>query len=54
MTDSDEIEEDEVKGFVRCDIRCQAKDEPNTLEEYIAAYEHWRKHRFLSGCSHAR
>jgi hypothetical protein len=54
MADYEEIEEDEANGFVCCDVRCKAKDKPETLEEYKAAYEHWRRHQYLAGCSHAR
>lgn len=40
---------------VECDNpNCEALDQPETLEEYKIAYEHWRKHSYLSGCSHAR
>jgi hypothetical protein len=54
MANYEDIEEDEANGFVCCDVRCKAKDKPETLEEYKAAYEHWRRHQYLRGCSHAR
>jgi hypothetical protein len=38
---------------VHCDQWCGALEEPQTLEEYRAALEHWRRHGYLSGCSHA-
>jgi hypothetical protein len=43
---------DAEAGLVRCDSFCGAKDEPVTLEEFEAAYEHWRHHGYLSGCAH--
>ena len=39
--------------IVECDSECGAKDNPETLAELIAAYSHWRSHRYMSGCSHA-
>ncbi len=44
----------EKAGLVSCDdFKCQAKEEPETLEEYKLALEHWQGHSWLSGCSHA-
>jgi hypothetical protein len=41
-------------GLVGCDKKgCQAKSKPETPEEYKVAYEHWRCHGYLCGCSHA-
>lgn len=41
------------QGFVYCDdLTCQAIQEPKTLEEYKAAYEHFKSHYYLHGCSH--
>jgi hypothetical protein len=54
MADYDEINADIDAGYVACDLLCKAKDKPETLEEYKAAYEHWRRHQYLCGCSHAR
>jgi hypothetical protein len=54
MADYEDIQADLEAGFVACDERCQAKDKPETLEDYKKAYEHWRKHQYLAGCSHAR
>lgn len=39
---------------VECDEQCRAFDEPETLDEFVDAYEHWRNHDVLAGCSHAR
>jgi hypothetical protein len=44
----------EELGFVSCDDFCPAKDDPETREEFILAYTHWRRHKNLSGCSHGR
>lgn len=59
MTDADLDWEEprETDGLVRCDVRdCIAKANPDleNLDEVIAAYEHWRNHSFLSGCSHGQ
>lgn len=37
---------------VSCDDGCMAMVNPVTFEEYKAAYEHWRSHHDLRGCSH--
>ena len=37
---------------VECDDKCKALKNPQTFEEYRAAYEHWRDHAWLLGCSH--
>ncbi len=37
---------------VECDDNCGALDEPETLEELRAAYEHWRVHGHWAGCAH--
>ena len=39
-------------GLVRCDDYCGAKEEPVTLEETQATLTHYRRHSYLSGCSH--
>jgi hypothetical protein len=39
-------------GLVMCDHNCLAVDEPTTCAEYEIAYEHWRYHSRLYGCSH--
>jgi hypothetical protein len=44
----------ETVGIVDCDDNCGAKLDPQTFEEYKAAYEHWRGHGCLDGCAHAR
>lgn len=38
---------------VHCDEWCMALDDPQTDPEIRAALTHWRRHRYLSGCSHA-
>lgn len=40
------------RARVRCDEECGAFEDPETIEEYKAALEHWRYHRRLAGCSH--
>lgn len=40
--------------FVRCDDACRAKVDPQTPEEVRLAYEHWRGHYNMRGCSHGR
>jgi len=43
------------RELVGCDEeQCLAYKEPKTFEEYKAAYEHWRSHNYLCGCSHGR
>ena len=45
------------REVVSCDEEdgpCLAPAEPVTEAELRAALEHWRKHSFLGGCSHAR
>lgn len=37
---------------VDCDERCKALADPQTPDEVRAAYEHWRHHQYLCGCSH--
>jgi hypothetical protein len=39
--------------YVSCDDDdCRALDDPQTLEEWRAAAEHWREHSLYHGCSH--
>lgn len=38
---------------VECDSDCGAKNKPTTHEELLAAYEHWKFHGSMCGCSHA-
>lgn len=42
------------KVHVSCDANCGAFEDPTTEDELRAALEHWRRHAFLAGCSHAR
>lgn len=39
---------------VGCDDLCGALREPESDEEIRGAFEHWRGHGYLSGCSHGR
>ena len=48
----DDFRED-CEVHVECDDGCRALLDPQTLAEALAAAEHWRRHRHLSGCSHA-
>jgi hypothetical protein len=52
------IDIDEVRslqGFVMCDEdSCLALEDPQTPEDYVLAYEHWRYHSRLFGCAHGR
>jgi hypothetical protein len=55
----DEWSDDHADGtpcpLVACDREdCRAKENPVTLDELRAAYEHWRSHPRLHGCSHGR
>lgn len=55
MTELDRYEqyqEDERNGFIACDESCKAKEDPETFEDYKKAYEHYKNHSYLSGCSH--
>lgn len=41
--------------YVECDwIACAALQEPSSPEEVATAYEHWKDHSYLCGCSHGR
>ncbi len=42
----------EPRKTVHCDESCGAFDEPQTPDEIRAAFEHWRDHSSLGGCSH--
>jgi tRNA(His) 5'-end guanylyltransferase len=42
------------RELVDCDDNCGVYVEPESLEEYKAALEHWRDHMLLSGCSHGQ
>lgn len=45
----------EAAGLTPCDsVTCVAKLDPRTLDEALAAVEHWRHHHYLYGCSHGR
>jgi hypothetical protein len=43
-----------TREIVGCDQECGAYREPETLEEYKAAFEHWMNHGYLGGCSHGQ
>jgi hypothetical protein len=43
------------RATVSCEDGCGAFEEPETLEEYKAALEHWKDHdSSWGGCSHGR
>lgn len=42
------------RRYVPCDESCKALNHPQTLEEYKAALDHWKNHKYLAGCSHSR
>ena len=42
----------DIAIHVSCDNNCLALLNPNTLEDYKLAYEHWRDHSCNYGCSH--
>jgi hypothetical protein len=49
--DADESRRD--AGLVLCDDdSCIALDDPQTADDYVLAYEHWRNHSRLYGCAH--
>jgi hypothetical protein len=37
---------------VACDEGCKARRYPLPGPEVLAAYLHWRSHRYMHGCSH--
>ena len=37
---------------VSCDENCKALNDPKTMEEINAAYEHYKSHPLAGGCSH--
>ena len=40
--------------YVPCDdLACRALQVPGDVAELREAVEHWRRHQYLSGCSHA-
>jgi hypothetical protein len=49
-----EQKQNEIREIVECDDNCGAYEQPKTFKEYKAAWEHWRGHSSLSGCSHER
>ena len=41
--------------YVPCDqAECRAKDNPKDGHEWRESALHWRRHRYLGGCSHGR
>lgn len=39
--------------YVYCDdMSCRALEDPVSGDEVRAAYEHWRHHGYMHGCSH--
>jgi hypothetical protein len=51
VTETQTVDE---RATVDCDEGCGAFKEPQTLDEYKAALDHWRTHDYLCGCSHGR
>lgn len=43
---------DECPQHVSCDAGCKALQDPETLDEWKAAAEHWQSHSYTAGCSH--
>jgi hypothetical protein len=52
--DTTRLDDDLLVDCDQEDGPCLAKRDPQTLEEFKAAYEHWAEHGLLAGCSHAR
>ena len=56
MSDFDRLrkprQDENGRWLVGCDDLCGAFDDPQTPDEYKAAYIHWREHDFRNGCSH--
>ena len=46
------MENEKEREKVSCDKECGAYINPETSEEYKKAYEHWKNHNNMSGCSH--
>lgn len=39
--------------YVHCSqAECRALKAPATLVQYVEAWQHWKSHTYLSGCSH--
>lgn len=53
---TDEVDEDDRRmaaGLVLCDEEsCLAPNKPDSPEGYRLAYQHWRYHSRINGCSH--
>ena len=41
-----------MEEIVHCDDKCNALENPNTLEEYKKTLEHYKNHCICGGCSH--
>ena len=52
MTAVDDLAAPE-RETVGCDEDCGAYVQPETLDEYKAALEHWMGHDYNGGCAHA-
>jgi hypothetical protein len=48
----EKIEKEEPRRVHCDDLECYAVEDPQTLEEYITAHDHWKNHGYFSGCSH--
>lgn len=44
----------DLDEIVDCDHSCQALEQPRTILQLLLAWDHWRHHEYLHGCSHAR
>ena len=52
--DKREWDDVEDAGEVHCDKDCGAKEVPETIEDFVLAYNHWRYHALMFGCAHGR
>lgn len=51
LDDGDYVDFNETP-FLSCDENCFALREPQTIDEFKAALEHWKSHSVDCGCSH--
>ena len=52
--EGDEFDYRYCELHVSCDADCRALVEPFYPEEIRKALDHWRRHGWLGGCSHAQ
>ena len=50
--ETDEAIDYDYNIHVKCSNVCDSLQNPTTLEEYKAAYIHWKDHSLYCGCSH--